>query len=103
MARQAPLIIGIKGHVLAIDRATGTELWRTRLKGGEFVSVSVQDSIYASTKGELFCVDPATGSIKWHNRLSGMGVGLVSIGGDVTTEAEALQRAAAAAAAASAS
>ncbi len=99
MSRHNPLFIGIKGHVLALDRTSGAELWRTPLKGGDFVTVTVQDAVYASTKGELYCLDPSTGSIKWHNRLKGLGLGILSIGTDPTGPAEALRRHAAAAAA----
>jgi len=35
------LIIGIKGNVLSLDRSTGQELWRTRLKAGDFVNVTL--------------------------------------------------------------
>ena len=100
MARTFPLFVGIKGHVIALDRATGQEMWRTPLKGRDFVSVSVQDAVYAATKGEIFCLDPGSGAIRWHNPLKGMGLGLVSIAGDVTAAAEITGRRAAAAAAA---
>jgi hypothetical protein len=41
--------------VIALDRATGAEIWRTPLKGLDFVSVVVADrGIFASTKGVLF-------------------------------------------------
>lgn len=75
------IFVGIKGTVLALDRATGTELWRAELKGTDFVNVVVDtDSLYATTKGEIFCLDPASGHIRWHNRLQGLGWGLVTIG-----------------------
>ena len=74
------ILLGIKGFVVSIDRGTGAEFWRTKLKGGDFVNVVVdEDSIYAGTQGEVFCLDPATGSIRWHNPLKGLGWGLVSI------------------------
>jgi len=40
MAQVNRLFIGIQGAVLAIDRATGASLWRTDLKGSEFVTVA---------------------------------------------------------------
>jgi outer membrane protein assembly factor BamB len=74
------LFIGIKGTVLAIDRATGEKVWERPLKGGDFVNVVLDSGdLYAATKGELYCLDPATGSIRWNNELTGMGWGLVSI------------------------
>jgi outer membrane protein assembly factor BamB len=80
MAQVSPLFIGIKGTVLAIDRATGQEIWRTALEGSDFVNVVLEDGVlYAATRGELFCLDPATGQVRWHNPLKGLGWGLVTI------------------------
>ena len=74
------LYAGIKGNVLALDRTTGAELWRTPLKGGDFVNLTLDgDRLIATTKGEIFCLDPATGQIGWHADLPGMGQGLISI------------------------
>jgi outer membrane protein assembly factor BamB len=76
------IFVGLKGCVAALDRSTGTCIWTTRLKGGDFVNVlQGENEIYATTKGEAFCLDPATGQIRWHNPLKGMGLGLVSIAG----------------------
>ncbi len=73
-------VIGIGGHVLALDPATGTEVWRTKLKGSDFVTVSiVGGKIYAAAGGELFCLDLSTGQVLWNNRLKGLGTGLVSL------------------------
>lgn len=74
------VFVGIRGCVVALDRATGAELWRTKLKGADFVNVSFLDGqLYATTRGEAFCLDDATGQVRWHNRLSGLGWGLVTI------------------------
>jgi outer membrane protein assembly factor BamB len=103
MARKkaAPLYIGLGGHVVAIDRDTGAELWRCKLRSSSFVTISVEgDAIYAGANGELFCVDAATGTIRWHNKLRGLGTSVVAFGGSESTSAAAAQAAAAAAAAA---
>ena len=77
---QENLIIGIQGTVLAIDRATGKEVWRSSLKGGDFVNVVLEDGqLFAASKGRLYRLDPATGRILWENGLAGMGWGLVSM------------------------
>ncbi|HVM75301.1 MAG TPA: PQQ-binding-like beta-propeller repeat protein [Candidatus Saccharimonadales bacterium] len=77
------LFIGIKGSVIAIDRASGQEVWRSKLKGSDFVNVVLEDGeLFAAAHGELFCLDAATGSIRWHNPLKGLGWGLVTIAGD---------------------
>ena len=80
MSHNDLLFIGIKGTVLALDRATGREMWRTALKGAAFVNLVIQnDDLYAAAEGELYCLDPAGGQIRWHNRLKGLGYGLISI------------------------
>jgi outer membrane protein assembly factor BamB len=63
------VFIGMYGEVLALDRTTGGEVWRTNLKGAEFVNVVLHEGdLFAATKGEMFCLDPATGRQRWHNR-----------------------------------
>ena len=91
--RNANLIfVGISGTVLALDKSRGTEVWRTKLSGSEFVNVVIEsDNIYATTKGEMFCLDPKSGGLRWKNPLKGLGYGLVTIagpGGQNTTIAE---------------
>lgn len=101
----AHLFIGIKGAVLAIDRATGGTVWQSFLKGGDFVNVALDGAeLYAATKGQLYRLDPATGNILWKNELKGMGWGLVTIaqaaGGNWSAMEEKKRRDEAAAAAA---
>jgi outer membrane protein assembly factor BamB len=74
------VFIGIKGSVVALDRATGQQVWATHLKGSDFVNVVVQNgAVLASCYGEIFCVDPLTGDALWHNPLKGFGTGLATI------------------------
>ena len=74
------VFIGIKGTVLALNRATGQQMWATRLKGSDFVNVVLQDeAVLASCCGEIFCLDPLTGIMMWHNPLKGFGTGLATI------------------------
>jgi outer membrane protein assembly factor BamB len=100
------IYLGIKGTVIAINRATGEELWQTTLKGGDFVNVVLDgNQLYATTRGEIFCLDTKTGEPRWHNSLKGMGLGLISIatpsGNQSLTAQEKLTRDAATAASAS--
>jgi len=82
MAGHGAIYIGIRGTVLALDPATGTELWRMPVKGAQFVNVAlVDDRLYAAAGGEMFALDPATGQILWNNTLKGLGMGLVTIAG----------------------
>jgi len=75
------LFLGIKGTALAVDRATGQEVWRTTLKGSEYVNVVLDGGeLYASSRGEIYRLDPSSGAILWRNELPGLGWGLISIG-----------------------
>jgi outer membrane protein assembly factor BamB len=74
------LFAGMRGHVVALDKATGSERWRTRLKGAEMVHLASDDRLlYASTRGEVFALDPATGSVLWRNPMKGLGYSFASL------------------------
>jgi len=76
------IFLGVKGSVIALNRATGRQLWATSLVGADSVNVALDgDSLYATTRGEIFCLDPMTGDARWHNPLKGFGYGLVTITG----------------------
>ncbi len=80
MAESNLIFLGIKGCVVALDRATGTEIWNTPLKGTDFVNVVLSEAgLYAATRGEIYSLDQATGHIRWRNPLKGLGWGLVTI------------------------
>jgi outer membrane protein assembly factor BamB len=97
----AVIFVGIKGTVLALDRATGTSQWRTELKGSDFVNVIQQDGdLYAATRGRLYRLDPASGTVLWCNELPGLGP--ACNGDQAAPAAEKARRDAASAAAASA-
>lgn len=77
------LYLGIRGRVVALNRMTGDEVWRTELKGSGFVQVARdQDYVYATTRGEIFCLAPASGQLIWNNTLKGLGMDLASIASD---------------------
>jgi outer membrane protein assembly factor BamB len=74
------IFVGIKGSVVALDRATGQRVWATHLKGSDFVNVVVkQETVLASCCGEIFCLDSLTGNALWHNPLKGFGTGLATM------------------------
>jgi len=75
------LFIGVGGHAVALDVATGEELWRTKLKGGATTIAIVDGKLYGGSGGELFRIDPATGQILWRNKLPGLGLGVVAFPG----------------------
>jgi outer membrane protein assembly factor BamB len=111
MPRDLPsfIYVGIKNCVVALDAATGAELWRSKLKGQDFVTVLFDgQSLVAANAGEVFALDPRNGAVLWHNNMKGLGLGLVSLassrvataaGGTPTDVAAHHQRAQAAAAA----
>jgi outer membrane protein assembly factor BamB len=98
------VFLGIKGSVLALDRATGRRLWSTKLKGDEFVNLLVDGNlVFAATRGEVFCLDAASGNLLWHDPLKGFGWGLAAMAtahtsAPTSTAAELLHQQAAAAA-----
>ena len=70
------LFIGTSGHVSAMDRETGREVWRVSLPstGYHIVSLLVDgDRLFAASKGYLFCLDGETGKILWKNSMPGLG------------------------------
>ena len=73
------IYVGVKAHVVALDKKDGTTLWQTKLKSGftsgdRFVTLLVENGrIYAHTHGEVFCLDEATGAVLWNNGLAGLG------------------------------
>jgi outer membrane protein assembly factor BamB len=74
------VFVGIGRSVVALNRATGEQVWATRLKGYDFVNVVLDGGrIFATCCGEIFCLDPLTGDVLWHNRLKGFGTGLATI------------------------
>ena len=74
------LYVGIRDSVVALDQETGAEVWRTKLKGSDFVNLHwSNERLYATSRGEAFCLNPATGAIVWHNPLKGLGWGLASM------------------------
>jgi len=88
------IVIGIGGYAVALDRATGSEVWRTKLRGSDFVNVAIDGrDVFASTRGRLYCLDTTTGTLKWENELKGLGLGLVGIAGaGAVATAEARRR-----------
>jgi outer membrane protein assembly factor BamB len=102
------MFIGIRGSVVALDRATGQQVWATHLKGWDFVNVVLEKgAVLAACYGEIFCLDPLTGDALWHNPLKGFGRGLATMAtednpgaGSAPVLAEKRRREAAAAAAA---
>jgi len=83
MQTSALIFVGIRGSVVALDRATGEQVWASHLKGSDFVNVFVEGGqVFATCYGEVFCLDARTGIAMWHNRLKGLGTGLATLATD---------------------
>lgn len=81
--------LGIGSYVVCIESSSGAELWRTKLRSSELVSITVlADLIIAHANGHLFGVSKTNGKILWENGLKGLGYGhcFISAEGAVTTE-----------------
>jgi len=113
--KRSMLFVGIKSYVIAMDRASGAEVWRTQLpakyrNSAMLVTVLFDgEGLYASIAGEVFALNPKTGELLWHEPFKGLGTGFVTmtseLGIDATSSRDAAnaaivmaQRAAAAAA-----
>ena len=74
------IFLGITSSVVALERSTGKELWRTKLKGaGGFATVLCDGrNVFAGSRGKFYCLD-LDGKLLWQNELSGLGYGLISI------------------------
>ena len=107
--RRSLLFVGIKSTVVALDAASGSQVWLAELRTSDFVNVLWDGgALYAANSGEVWRLDPASGAEIWHNKLSGLGRGLVSLAstessngaGGIEAVAEKRRRDAASAAAA---
>lgn len=77
---QTLVYVGIKNVVVALDAATGAEVWRTQIRGSGYINVLWDgNALLVSSSGEVWRLDPATGTGLWHNELKGLGRGLVSL------------------------
>ena len=70
------IYLGIKAHVVCINILTGAEVWRTKIKRSQIISIVVEeDTIVAHAGGQLFGIDRTSGKIIWNNNLTGLGYG----------------------------
>lgn len=71
------LFLGIKGHVVCLNKETGQELWRKKLKidWGKPTIVVFSEDLFVYVTGTLFCLSSKTGEIKWQNSLKKLGSG----------------------------
>lgn len=77
---QALIFAGIKNFVLALEERSGAEVWRVKLRSGDYVTVLWDgEALLAANGGEIWRLDPGTGAVLWRNEMKGLGRGLVSL------------------------
>jgi len=72
------LFVGTHGHVVAVHKFTGKDVWRKSLPGTGWsvVALLIEDGVlYAASQGHVFALDPLTGEIFWENSMPGLGNG----------------------------
>jgi len=68
------LFLGISNHVVSLNKKTGEQIWKTKLKTSSITNVYYEDgSIFAYSGGHLFCLKASDGDILWENPLKGFG------------------------------
>jgi outer membrane protein assembly factor BamB len=91
--KRSLLFVGIKSSVVAVDRASGAEVWRTQLpakyrSSAMLVSVLFDgQGLFASIAGEVFALNPKTGELLWHEPFKGLGTGFVTMTSELGTGA----------------
>ncbi len=77
---EAFLFAGTHGHVVALDKRNGQQVWDTSLPrtGYSVVSIVLDDGLlFCASGGRVFALDPEDGRIMWDNQMPGLGAGLV--------------------------
>ncbi|WP_251359347.1 PQQ-binding-like beta-propeller repeat protein [Kangiella sp. TOML190] len=79
--------IGMAGHITCIDKSTGNEVWRTKIKKGSSLTNLIREGnqIIAYSGGHLFALNALTGEIQWENELKGLGYSYCIIAGSEQT------------------
>ena len=68
--------LGMKAYVVCINVLTGEEVWRSKVKRSQIISVIVEEKIViAHSGGHLFGLDRNSGQLLWKNTLPGLGYG----------------------------
>ncbi|MGE5185663.1 MAG: PQQ-binding-like beta-propeller repeat protein [Acidobacteriota bacterium] len=80
------LVVGLSGHVYAIDRATGELRWHNDLSGGGLghVAIAVGYGVVIASAGgaAVFCIDYLGGETRWQQPTHGRGRATILIEAD---------------------
>jgi outer membrane protein assembly factor BamB len=84
------MYLGIKGHVVCLNRDNGEEVWRKKLKidWGKPTIVTCAENLFVYVSGTLYCLAAETGEELWSNNLKGLGSGfcVMAIPGEKNAE-----------------
>jgi len=71
------IYLGIKGHIVCLNKTSGTKLWATKLNSTSGITNVVPDGdkLFAYAGGHMFCLQSSDGAILWRNTLNGFGYG----------------------------
>ena len=68
------LFLGINNHVVCLDKKTGDQVWKTKLKSSSITNVYYENGcVFAYSGGHLFSLNATDGAINWENPLKGFG------------------------------
>lgn len=71
------IFLGIKGHIVCLDKNTGNTIWTTKLKSTSGITNVFLDGdkLIAYSSGHIFCLQSSDGELLWTNTLKGFGYG----------------------------
>jgi len=62
------LFLGISNHVVCLDKKTGDQVWKTKLKSSSITNVYYENGcVFAYSGGHLFSLNAIDGSVNWEN------------------------------------
>lgn len=77
------LFLGICNHVVCLNKETGEQVWKTKLKSSTITNVYFDNgNVFAYSGGHFFCLNGADGEIIWENPLKGLGYSTCIIASD---------------------
>lgn len=75
--QKEPLVVALGGRVLALDKDTGTELWRNDMHGSglSWVALAVSSTcvLASASASRVFCIDKFSGATLWTAKTKGIG------------------------------
>jgi len=87
------LFAGTHGHVVAIDKASGKTVWKTKLPDSSYQVVSIlyeDGSVFCAARGFVYALDPDDGRFLWTNDLPGLRHGIVVLNTAQSSRPESL-------------